>query len=1794
MFTFLRRLGAVLFGVLLMSELYGQCQQTGPYPVNENEVFEFTLTIDSIDVDDLSDPSQGLCAVTIEYEHQSVADMLIELESPAGQIITLVGPIANSDLTFFTQWNISFLPCAATPDPDLDFDDTYSNLYSWGVLGEANGSYYPYSGCLEDFDDGTITGDWTIKVRDQGLFYSGEIQSITLFFCNPAGLSCLDCSVPESELTSDSLTYCTADQNPSSPDIGFNPTFDSSFHQVWYSFNQDDSLIQTTSSFSLDSLEAGDYELCLWTVEKSDSSNFHALLDTINQYDSLLQAVETEEICAQPGSCVPLTLIDNLDTLQIDTILCEGEELVFMADTILTSGQFSFEDTSSTCPLTIELNVIFQNPRASLGDIDTLSCNQSQITIDGGLSETADSTRFVWKDSSGTWLGQADTLNAEEAGVYRLIVSDGLCYDSLDFTVEADFSTPYFELRSDSTINCNRDSAEVGLDSIEGGAFYYWVNQSAQDTIFQDSFWVTEPDTFIFYATGENGCIDSASLSITTDFRRPEFQIDTNQILCEGGGAELTLLDTSGNYEYQWVGPNGFSSTQRDTMTDSPGMYILTATLTETGCDLSDTLDLEITERPLLPQVNSDTLDCINREVQIVLDSVHPDYEYYWLDSQRDTLFEISPTVNTPGAYTLWVTEPDACFDTLRHQVIEDINFPNFEVVLDTLNCTTDSAEIYLNFLSNRSSFVVSWEDPIGRVFIGDTIRSGLPGIYIYTLSNGDQCVTSDSVSLIEDFTPFNHSLSADTLTCNRSESELTITGGTNDFSFEWGGPDGFTENGDTLRVSTPGAYTVAITSINCYYERGIRVEEDKTPPEWIWQLDTLNCSRDTGRIDFIQSDAESLSVFDPDNSIFNPLPDLFYDYDLSGVVRFQLTGKNGCSSDSTILLPVDTLIPSFQIDTDTLTCDQREGTFSWTSESSVTQSSWQQDGIERSNADTVWINSAAPLRLELTFPNGCVSDTLLNIPVDTIAPELSLSPRDLNCALTSYPLEVDIGSDWSSLRWFLPSGDSVINTTEITIQQSGDYLLEISGQNGCPASRSFTIAQDTSLPNFSFSNTLIPCDQNTTFVIPEGDSSELEQFYWRRENGETTSEWSPELPAGTHTFVFTAENQCRDSAEVIIEQDRLRAVVEGLDERYFLNCFQPADTLQPQISGSIDTAFWQNPDGSLHSGSEKIITSAGRYLFIVQERDICRDSFEIEVELDTLAPQAELFADSLSCDQPQVRIETEVTATEPRFAWNGPNGFTSSVPDPIVSSPGNYQLTLIDENGCMTIKTIEVEADLRIPEVQLPDTLYKDCDRNLVQVSIDIQSDESVQWRSAGEVVSQEPSFSYLPGNLLVVAVQGPNGCVGIDSVLLSVEEQFPETQWQLPVLACDNLQDTIAILSTDGDYDYSWEGPNNFTSTAEEPTVRAPGLYRVAYANAARCETVDSLRVEASSQPPAFTLFTEDTLRCLDSIARYEIRPQDDTTTLLFQWESLSGQVLTSSTMPEARLQGPGRFVVTVQDVDSFCVASDTLDLQFAPENEWSLAFSVYDQYCIEDSLNGIELFLPEDSGLHPFQIILQGDTVSQEDLLTLMPGDYEITLYDRQGCLRDSSFSVVDRSEEQVFYIGEDRDVSLGQELSIVPETSVPQEQHDFLSWVVNTQDSCFQCNPFEWVIRGSTQIEASLTTVGGCVLTDVLRLLPPIEDLVFVPNIFSPNDDGVNDFFYIQSAARDLQTIDEIQIFNRSGNILFERRDFPPNARREGWDGTFKGQKQDPQVLVVLLTYTFEGEQRVEVHDLTLIH
>jgi gliding motility-associated-like protein len=88
--------------------------------------------------------------------------------------------------------------------------------------------------------------------------------------------------------------------------------------------------------------------------------------------------------------------------------------------------------------------------------------------------------------------------------------------------------------------------------------------------------------------------------------------------------------------------------------------------------------------------------------------------------------------------------------------------------------------------------------------------------------------------------------------------------------------------------------------------------------------------------------------------------------------------------------------------------------------------------------------------------------------------------------------------------------------------------------------------------------------------------------------------------------------------------------------------------------------------------------------------------------------------------------------------------------------------------------------------------------------------------------------------------------------------------------------------------------------------------------------------------------------------------------------------------------------------------------------------------------------------------------------------------------------------------------------------------------------------------------SVDIELTLTLDGGCTFSAELFLQVDGTRQVYIPNAFSPNEDGINDRFEIYPGAGIAEVLN-FQVYNRWGGLVFEATDGVT-----AWDGTWRGE------------------------------
>ncbi len=144
-----------------------------------------------------------------------------------------------------------------------------------------------------------------------------------------------------------------------------------------------------------------------------------------------------------------------------------------------------------------------------------------------------------------------------------------------------------------------------------------------------------------------------------------------------------------------------------------------------------------------------------------------------------------------------------------------------------------------------------------------------------------------------------------------------------------------------------------------------------------------------------------------------------------------------------------------------------------------------------------------------------------------------------------------------------------------------------------------------------------------------------------------------------------------------------------------------------------------------------------------------------------------------------------------------------------------------------------------------------------------------------------------------------------------------------------------------------------------------------------------------------------------------------------------------------------------------------------------------------------------------------------------------------------------------------------------------------------WSPSETLSCTTCyNPVASMTMMTTYW-VDVTSDHGCKAKDSVKILLYCDNSqVFIPNAFTPNGDGENDVFYPRGMG--LKAIKTFRIYNRWGELLFERAGIKLNDAQNAWDGSYKGGDPKPDVYVYIMeAVCYTGEDITIKGDVTII-
>ena len=384
--------------------------------------------------------------------------------------------------------------------------------------------------------------------------------------------------------------------------------------------------------------------------------------------------------------------------------------------------------------------------------------------------------------------------------------------------------------------------------------------------------------------------------------------------------------------------------------------------------------------------------------------------------------------------------------------------------------------------------------------------------------------------------------------------------------------------------------------------------------------------------------------------------------------------------------------------------------------------------------------------------------------------------------------------------------------------------------------------------------------------AVRPADSSLV--YVWQGPQGFSSNEMNPSLDLpGIYYVQAGPPNGCilTDSMTVSIDTTRPDLQLVGAT----INCTNDSVLLSANsvLGGTIQ---WTGPQGSVFQGANwKVATEGWYYAMITNPQNGCSRRDSIEVLADRKLPSVSINDLTLNCYQATAKPSVSVSPTgNYQYLWSGPNSFSSTQFQPLLSQAGNYQLQLtVPSNGCDTTVMMQVFADFDAPILQYEkDTLG--CNDSLTYLNGTVQPTTNIQllWTGPNGFVSQEltPAVSEAGTYILEVKNLG-NGCISTTSVEVVQQNIFAGIQLAGGELNC--LQDSVLLTTglNGGSFSYLWTGPNGFSSNANQPFVGVSGTYYLQLTDSAStCVWVDSVAVGENFAVPQLSMPDSVQLDC------------------------------------------------------------------------------------------------------------------------------------------------------------------------------------------------------------------------------------------------------------------------------------------------------------------------------------------
>ncbi len=612
-------------------------------------------------------------------------------------------------------------------------------------------------------------------------------------------------------------------------------------------------------------------------------------------------------------------------------------------------------------------------------------------------------------------------------------------------------------------------------------------------------------------------------------------------------------------------------------------------------------------------------------------------------------------------------------------------------------------------------------------------------------------------------------------------------------------------------------------------------------------------------------------------------------------------------------------------------------------------------------------------------------------------------------------------------------------------------------------------------------------------------------------------------------------------------------------------------------------------------------------------EEGNCKYSSTTTIEVFA-EPTADFSATPVICETESASLVYLGNASiDADFTWDLDGGVVDVAQQTISwAAPGNYTMSLsVEQDGCVSqIFTQDVEVTPQLIEPVI------DC--NITTSSVEFNWADVPDATNYNITVLAGPTGIYTPPGSYFVDNLSPG-----DEVIIQVEVSG-NTVCDAPIVTASctasNCPDLIIDLTPiepvcldafanpiplealvtggSGTGTGIWSGPGTINGSFNIANAGV-GIHTLVftYEENAECEFIASMEVNVVA-PPIADAGAGGILTCLDGETDIEIGGTGSSmgNNITYLWQADFGTFPGDSTILNPIVSLPGTYTLTVTNTDLDCSTMDEVVIQASQETP-EPDISLIPVSCFGES-DGAIVVNGVDGGSPPYLYSMNGEPFGSIAAFTqLAPGVYELVVMDANGCQNMLTFDILQPQELNVELVvsieGDNNIITFGEDVNMTGVTTIPEDSLDLVQWEPADMVNCDTC--LSVVTQPLTQTTYSLTVEdNGCSDSDALTIFVSKERDVFVPNVFSPNGDLINDRFTIFGNEEHVTNIKSFLIFNRWGEEVFKGLNLPPNDPNSGWDGTYRDQPLNPAVFTWFIEVEFiDGSIELYEGDVSLV-